>query len=224
MMSMMKFVLFCRENGINCTIYPITFESLISRARNAAVAHFMSDPEATHILFIDSDIEFNNSDIAKLVKADKDVVCGSYPQKWLDMSKYSHSAENPLHLCVKHSVHLDLDTPNPESSPDILNAKYCTTGFLLIKRGVFESLRNAFPDKHYINDIDGYSGASPDMFYDFFPVTIEPLTKRYESEDYGFSRMWTSIGGTIHVIPDITLKHYGWFAYEGNLKNFMHPK
>jgi hypothetical protein len=36
MMSVLRFVIFCKENSISLSIVPITFESLISRARNAA--------------------------------------------------------------------------------------------------------------------------------------------------------------------------------------------
>jgi len=231
MMSMLKFILFCRENGISCTVYPITFESLISRARNAAVAHFLSDADATHLLFIDSDIEFEAKDVIALLQSDKDVVCGSYPQKWLDLSKYnsapgSGQAVKPIHACVTHSVHLsDSKIINMSSQSTSLPVKYATTGFLLVKRGVFEAMMKAYPERQYRNDIDGYmGGANALFFYDFFPVTIEPVSRRYESEDYGFSRLWTSIGGDIFVIPDITLRHYGWFAYEGNLHNTLSMK
>lgn len=231
MMSMMKLILYCRENGIPCTVYPITFESLISRARNAAVAHFMSDPTATHLIFIDADIEFDIKDVLKLIRADKDVVCGSYPQKWMDLSKYVPAATaaasaqpsfNPLHLCMTHSVHVITDAAATADDPTaLLPVKYATTGFLLIRKGAIEKMIAAYPDRHYSNDIDGYMGAEPSKFYDLFPVAIEPTSRRYESEDYGFSRLWTSLGGEIHVIPDITLRHYGWYAYEGNLSHTL---
>lgn len=224
MMSMIRLILFCSQNRIECTLYPITFESLVSRARNAAVAHFLSDPDATHLLFIDSDIEFQPSDVLALMNANKDVVCGSYPQKWFDLTKYNtaqSSTMNPIHPCMKHSVHIK-DVPKTETAlSEPLSVIYATTGFLLIKRNVFEQIAASYPERQYRNDVDGYNGADPKRFFDFFPVTIEPTTRRYESEDYGFSRLWTSIGGQIFVIPNITLRHHGWYAYEGNLKNSL---
>lgn len=211
-MSMMKFMLFCKTNNIDIIIYPITFESLINRARNSAVALFLSENDATHILFIDSDIQFEPEDVVKLIAADKDVVGGAYPQKWLDMSKYNANKPSPLELCTKMSVHLLSELPN-----NIMKAKYVTTGFLLIKREVFAKMMVAYPERQYINDIDGYSGCNPAFFYDFFTVAVNPDTKILESEDYGFSRLWRNAGGEIHVVADITLKHFGWYGYTGNL-------
>lgn len=212
MMSMMKFMLFCKTNNIDIVIYPITFESLVNRARNAAVALFMSENDATHILFIDSDIQFEPEDVVKLISADQDVVGGAYPQKWLDMSKYNGNKLSPLELCTKMSVHIIPDSPQ-----QIMKARYVTTGFLLIKREVFTKMMASYPERQYVNNIDGYSGCNPVYFYDFFTVAVNPDTKELESEDYGFSRLWRNIGGDIHVATNITLRHFGWYGYTGNL-------
>lgn len=220
MMSLFQLILSLKNYQIDATIYPITFESLISRARNAAVAHFMSSNDYTHILFIDSDIEFRPEDVIKLIKADKDVVSAGYPQKWLNNGKLQHVftrqtiPENPIELCTNHSVHL---FPYDQDIGRIMTAKYATTGFLLVKRDVFSKMMQAYPERRYINDIDGYMSADQSMFYDLFTVEVNKETKKYESEDFGFSRLWTQVGGQIHIITDISLKHFGWYGFPGNL-------
>jgi hypothetical protein len=213
MMSLLRWTVYAKENNIDLVMFPITFDSLINRARNAAVAHFLSDPDATHILFIDADISFSPEDVIKLIQTNQPVVGAGYPQKWLDMSQFNPNAPKPLELCTRSSVHL-LDK---QPISQIMQASYITTGFLLIKREVFTKLIQHFPDKQYVNDIDGYRSASSSLFYDFFSISINPNSKRLESEDYGFSRMWTMIGGHIYVVTDIVLTHHGWFGYNCNL-------
>lgn len=218
MMSLMRLILFFRENNINATVMPITFESLISRARNAAVAHFLSDPEATHILFIDSDIVFTPQDVLKLFHVNQPVVAASYAQKWLDESKMNkvfampEVPPEPLSLCTRLCVHFVPGQPTGA----VMEAEYVATGFLLIQREVFEKMMQAYPERNYANDIDGYASAQPDLFYDFFPVHIHPGTKRYESEDYGFSRLWREVGGKIWIATDVTLTHRGWYGFSAN--------
>ena len=75
-----------RSKDTNLVISPITFESLISRARNAAAAWALSD-SYSHLLFIDADITFDPADVFKLIAADKDVAVGVYPKKYHSRTK-----------------------------------------------------------------------------------------------------------------------------------------
>ena len=219
MLSLIKLLFFLNKNGIECSIYPITFDSLISRARNAAIAQFMTEEDNTHILFIDADIEFNPEDVLKLINANKPVVSAGYPQKWLSVDKIKRIfsreiiPQNPLELCTIQSVHLYKE----QEISELMRASYCTTGFLLIKREVISQMMLMYPDRKYINDIDGYFMSNPDYFYNLFTVEINKDTKRYESEDYGFSRLWGEIDGEIYILTNISLKHFGLFGYSGNI-------
>lgn len=213
MMSIIRLTCFCLQNNIEMVMYPVVFDSLISRARNSIVAHFMAS-DCTHLLFIDGDIEFQVQDVLRLIQADKDVVGIGYAQKWLRLDPYLVSQPEPLELISKASVHLS----NPTAPPaQIMEAEYVTTGFLMIKKHVIEKLMMANPKRKYINDVDGYRSPEADnYFYNLFCTEVSPAG-RYESEDYGFSRLWREIGGKIHVITDVTLTHHGWHGYKSNL-------
>lgn len=225
MMSITRLVLLLRDNNISATVYPITFESLVSRARNAAAAHMLSDSETTHLLFIDADIEFNAEDVLRMIQKEKEVIVGTYPQKFLNINKtaivlsQSPQPDNPMQLCTILPEHrFAPGTAGDYVETDgLITVKYATTGFMLIKRAVFERLMERFPESKYINDIDGYGSANPDMFYNFFPSEINQASKKYESEDFGFCRLWREVGGEIHVLTDVSLSHIGWFEFKANL-------
>lgn len=68
------------------TVFSFMFnESLITRARNALTHGFLNS-DATHLLFIDSDIRFNPEDVVAMLKADKEVICGMYPKKEINFA------------------------------------------------------------------------------------------------------------------------------------------
>jgi len=219
MMSLISLLFFLNNNGIKTSIYPITFDSLISRARNSAIAQFMTDNDNSHILFIDADIEFNPQDVLKMLNNNKPVICAGYPQKWLNFNKIisllkrNSIPHNPLELCTNQSVHLIKEQPISE----LMLANYCTTGFLLIQRNVIQQMFDSYPERRYINDIDGYSSSNPNFFFNLFTVEINKDTLRYESEDYGFSRLWRNIKGDIHILTNVSLIHHGWFGFPGNI-------
>jgi len=221
MMSLISLTWALKERGISFTLLPIVFESLIPRARNAAVAYFMSDPDATHLLFIDSDIEFTPESVLKLLSVDKNVVCAGYAQKALLMDNVKaviNSGSEDLELVTRTSVHIKLPISQKNQETNLIEGYYATTGFLLLKREIISKMIGTYPDRHYVNDIDGYMGAKAEYFYDLFRINIHSETKRYESEDYGFSSLLHELKEPIWVYTDISLKHYGWFGYPANLK------
>ena len=214
MMSILKFTISAREVGLNCTFYPIFFESLVSRARNAAVAHFLANEENTHLLFIDSDIMFEPEDVYRLLQADKDVIAGMYPKKYIvwDRLKKNPNAER---------VDFPIGDKTRVTDDNYIESNYLPTGFLMIKRETIQKLITLHPELKYKNDIDGYMSAG-DNFYNLFRVGIN--NGIYESEDWGFCSLWKEAGGQVLIHPDINLKHVGWHSYEGNLINYLFKK
>jgi glycosyltransferase involved in cell wall biosynthesis len=218
MMSLIRLMLFLKEKGVSISAVCISFESLICRARNASIAYFLSDPEATHMMFIDSDIEFDPEDVLRMLKADRDIIAGFYPHKYLNLgyleSALAKKEKDPLELATHTCGLTDLPVP---SDSEVINVEYAPTGFMLMKRCVFERLITLHPDRRYDNDIDGYMSADQDKFFNIFRVDVNPANRKYESEDYGFCSLWRECGGRVAALTNVSLAHHGWYGYRGNL-------
>ena len=228
MQSVMNLQLVLLNNDIEFQYYTIPFDSLIPRARNACITRFMST-DCTHLIFIDSDIEFSPIDVVKMINMDKDVLGGCYSKKAIDFNsihKNFDKVENTMEL-VQSAGKYTFNFKPTESHKiengciEVLDAP---TGFLLIKKNVITKMIEAYPEREYINDVAPYNIKDDDKFYDFFPSSTykeEDGTNRYLSEDYGFCRLWQNIKGEIYIDLTISLNHIGQFIYCGNPMTFL---
>ena len=84
---MVQMIGFLEHQGVKTGMLTPCQESLITRARNLIANEFLRQKSYTHLLFIDADIGFQPELPWKYLQADKDVVCGIYPVKYLDIEK-----------------------------------------------------------------------------------------------------------------------------------------
>ena len=204
------------------SFYSIMFnESLIPRARNAMTKAFLKS-DATHLFFIDADIKFNPFEVPAMIMADKDIICGIYPKKEINWNSIEAAVksgvpqENLQHhtgAWVVNLVGMAGETSVPISVPlEVWNGG---TGFMLIKREVFEKLLPTTPVyKNDVLDLSGSIGGGEEI-HEFFKTSIDPDTQRLLSEDYHFCREWRMAGGKVYAAPWLTLGHFGSFLFDG---------
>ena len=224
------------QSGVGMKLQTMGNESLITRARNTIVSMFLDDKDfvGTHLLFIDADIGFGTMNIERLIRADKDIVCGIYPRKCIHWDQVKNALiKNPdiseEHLQYK-ALGYNLNFEDPQSIK--LQNGFCevmeaATGMMLIKRDVFRKMRKAYPDRKYETDqiVNGKQWRS-DNCYDFFGVGKLPWDKseRYLSEDYYFSRLWSNIGGKIWADVASPLTHMGNMHFQGHVASLFSTK
>ena len=221
--SILEMVNVFGANGIQAQFSFMFNESLITRARNS-LAHQFLKTNATHLMFIDSDIRFNPSDIVKMLEADKEIICGIYPKKeinWFTV-KQAMDKQVPQEQLKHHTgsfvvnlVGYAGEVTVPVNEPvEIFNGG---TGFMLIKREVFEKLAPTVPE--YTNDVGDLSGQmkEAEKIKEYFATSIEPETNRLLSEDYHFCRIWRMAGGKVFAAPWAHLGHMGSYLFEGAL-------
>jgi hypothetical protein len=194
-MSFIKWGNTCRQLGIDWTVETMTNESLISRARNTLTAKFLNTEGSTHLMFIDADIGWEPWHLLALLNADKDVIGGLYPMKSL-----------PVKWCVNGIPGADENDPS-----GLVEVTKTGTGFLLMKRHVFEKL-NAHPAvKPFTNDI-GLDPALDVHMKTYFDTAVRE--GRYYSEDWTFCENWRDLGGQIFVDKRVLLKHTGTYVFD----------
>lgn len=194
-MSVVRWGNTARQLNIDWTLETLTNESLISRARNTLVAKFLNNPESTHLMFIDSDIGWEPWHLLLLLHHDKDVIGGMYPLKSL-----------PVKWCIN-----GVENGKTEDMDRLIEVSKTGTGFMLIKRHVFEKLIDHPATIPFTNDI-GLPEELNKHMRTFFDTDVRQ--GRYYSEDWTFCENWRDLGGEVWVDKRILLKHTGAYTYD----------
>ena len=93
------------------------------------------------------------------------------------------------------------------------------TGFVVIKRSVFEKMMQHYPELQYVSDSHGVENKG--LHYHFFDVMVDPETNRYLSEDYVFCRLWENMVGKFYIDCQSNLTHQGAKNYLGSFANSL---
>ena len=194
-MSYIKWSNVCRQLGIDWTMETMTNESLISRARNTLTAKFLHNKDSTHLMFIDADIGWEPWHLLVMLNAQKDVIGGLYPMKSL-----------PVKWCVN-----GFDGAEVSEDGTLQEVSKTGTGFMLIKREVFEKLNSHPAVKPFINDIGLPPELNPYM-KTYFDTAVRE--NRYYSEDWTFCENWRDLGGKVWIDKRVLLKHTGTYVFD----------
>jgi hypothetical protein len=192
-MSFIKWANTARQLNIDWTLETMVNESLISRARNTLTAKFLAMPDATHLFFVDADIGWEPWHLLVLLNRDVDVIGGLYPMKTMPIKWVVNGFEGA------------------EEGPDGLQeVSKAGTGFLLMKKHVFEKLNTHPAVKQYKNDI----GLDP-MYDQYLKTYFDTAVRqnRYYSEDWTFCENWRDLGGRIWMDKRVLLRHSGSYVF-----------
>jgi hypothetical protein len=222
LVSMMGTMQRLKDLGINAYFAQITNESLITRARNELVRLFL-ERGLDYLMFIDADIHFPINGVTALMAADRDIVCGIYPKKEVAWDRVEEAAKAGKTDLKDYSGSFVFNMVTNESGvvetddEGIIEIRHGGTGFMLIKRGVFERLAPHVPTYRTSSFKDPKTGeyAKP-LTHEFFATSIDK-TGALLSEDYHFCELWRSEGGKIHAHPFLKLDHVGTYVYTGDL-------
>lgn len=218
----LEFQKHCLKNDILAS-FQVMKSSLVTQGRNLCVSSFMESGHS-HLLFVDSDIDFQAQSIFKMVAADKDVISVPYPLKQLMWDKaYERiskgSIKNAKDLKFKGLYTYPMkvqDEKNIKIKDGVIEVTHSPTGCMLIKREVIEKMIKAYPEKQIIQKtvINGELINRP-YFYNLFDTEFDPVNKSYLGEDFAFCKRWKDLGGECHALITDRITHVGEHQYRG---------
>ena len=192
-MSLLHLQIECAKNNIAIGFDFLMNESLIPRGRNTLVYDFMQT-DYTHLLFVDSDIQFDPLDVIRMIKEDKDIIGGAYAKKEILWDRIGNDANS-----LKYNTSDVVFTLDKPINKDIAEVKCVGTGLMLIKREVFTKIKDKHPLRTYMYNNNKH--------YCYFDCRI--LNNEYLSEDYFFCQLWRELGGKVFVALWTKTSHYG---------------
>lgn len=220
----------CAKYQIPLQLYYLFNESLITRARNYCVDEFLRS-DATHLMFIDSDIGFNPQDVLALLalqtdESDYDVIGGPYPKKCISWEKIKIAVdkgfadEDPGNLEKFVGDYVFNPKSQQKEIPigEPVEVLEIGTGFMMIRRQTFDKYKVAYPELSYKPDhvrTEAFDGSRE--IHAYFDCIIDPVSKRYLSEDYMFCYNTQKADMKVWLCPWMVMSHVGSYIFGGSL-------
>jgi hypothetical protein len=217
MSSVLRLQILAIKEGINLMIDTTENESLVHRARNVSVGRFMQKTDADMFIFIDADVHFEPESVIRLIRSGHDISVACYPKKvvmWEQAAECIKQGDTRDPAKMASSLVVNFGATNRPVQNGFIEILDGPTGFMCIKRQVFEKLQDEFPDLWCVND---HQIRDFDRYHAVFDCSIDAQTKRYLSEDYAFCRRWQQVGGKVWADVQTTLGHVGNLPFGGNL-------
>ena len=166
-------------------------------------------------MFIDADIHFEPESVVRLIKSGHDLSVSCYPKKvvmWDQAAAAVEKGDERDMSMLSSSLVINFGAQNRPVVNGFIEILDGPTGFMVIKRSVFKTLEDKFPElwcknDHQNRDFDDYHAA--------FDCMIDPENRRYLSEDYAFCRRWQQCDGKIYADVNTTLGHVGNLPFSG---------
>jgi hypothetical protein len=219
--SLLKLQQACLRRGdIDLVVSMLGGDALVTRARQNLVAHFLGNPAASHLLFIDADIGFEPEQVFRLFEFGADVSAAIYPVKRIEWAKLrtqiAQNLDRPETRSLSYVVELE-ETGKIEARDGFARARYVGGGFMMIRRAALIAMTERYPELRYSREHQANDPlAGTPWRFALFDCLIDAATGVYLSEDYSFCRRWTDMGGLIWADMESRLTHTGGVTFTGD--------
>ena len=196
MVSIIKLIQQLQKNGVAVGIQTMK-SPLIHQARNYLSSLFMVSPY-THMLFIDSDVEFQPEAVLRMLVAKKDIICTPYRVKSEDTSKNIYTVDFVKPMILENGL---------------IEIKAGPTGLMIIKKEVFKKIMKNFPHLKIKNPVLPDHHEEHEFYYNFFDFKFKDGYSI--GEDVSFCHLAREAGFKIFANTESRTKHHGSWTWEG---------
>lgn len=185
-------------NGLSYSLYAVTSDSLVARARNSILARFHEHRDFTHLFYLDADVGIRGRDVRRLLEHGKDVIGAPVRIKLKEEGKPIFSVGEVL-----------------SRSGTLASVTRIATAALMLSRSAVDKLvANADEnDRAYPADSLMLGDVASGMHYDVFRQGVRDGV--YVSEDYQVCYDLRSLGFEIFADLAIRTKHFGMSEFGG---------
>jgi hypothetical protein len=207
-LSMIETVGELERIGLSYAVQTVIGSSNLPRARNELCARFLAS-NCTDLLFIDDDIRFSPTAVLRLLSSEQAFIAGVG-------RKRSDVPTTDLGSWCTHFLP-GSDGALVSDGRNGIEVMRVGTGFLKLKREVFETLIKANPDwkRPGRHDMPEKVRANYYRFFAFAEDNDEM------GEDYVFCDRWRAEGGRIWIDPSLDLGHIGTKEFGGAIAELM---
>lgn len=205
-------LLFLQEQGVRVTFEFVVGNSVVHKARNELVAHFLKS-DFTDLLFIDDDMQWAPQSILRLLGSEQPLIGGA------GRMRVDKPNSDPAVWCWRPLK--DEAGQLIQDDMGAIEVRGFGAAFMLINKRVFAEMVQAHPEWKR-RGMPDWPQDVRDHYYEFFPADERDEFGEL-SEDYGFCHRWRQLGGRCWVDPTIHLGHVGAFNYAGSVAEILVP-
>lgn len=203
------------EKGVDYRLLTVDGADVVI-SRNLLTHSFLSDAEATHILFIDSDMSIDIAVFRHFLTLDVPIVGAAYTERRMDLGAFAEAmkeednAPRARALASGYTVRMEPGEKNIRNG--CVEATAFGFGCVLIRREVFQAMIDRKVVKPFVSSKLREAGVAGTI-WDFFDEM--PLENGdWLSEDYAFCRRVKALGDVrLLAYVGAGVGHVGQFTY-----------
>ena len=218
-LSILKLEKLCYNLGIGLVSAYTLNEHYPQKAKNTLCDIFMKT-QNTHLLLVDTDIEFEPEDVIKMLDFNQPVVGGLNHKRKIRWDRLAELAnqKNDKNFTIAdlqaisreyNFIPKDDNIENVDLNEDFIEVDAVSSGVILLSREALGKIQEAHSNDKYVEDNETY--------FRYFDTNIKKIssinTNIYIGDDAWFCKRWKELGGKIYLYTKFQSKHWGIYAF-----------